>query len=122
MANGVGCRAGTGRDAEAAFARLQTRLRWGESVDDPAHAVERTVVAIPSINFDEALLDRHAVELPALEERTLYWLLALRRPRVRVVVVTSLPVADDVVAYYLRLSPGAEDAQARVHLLSPWPP
>ena len=44
---------------------------------------------------------------------------ALRRPRVRLVVVTCLPVADEVVDYYLGLIPAAEDARARLHLLSP---
>jgi hypothetical protein len=34
-------------------------------------------------------------------------------------VVTSLPVAADVVGYYLRLTPEPEDARTRVHLLSP---
>jgi hypothetical protein len=110
---------GTGRDVEAAFARLQGRLRPTESVDDPASAVERTVVVIPSVNFDQALLDRHAIELPALEVRTLYWLLALRHTRVRVVAVTSLPVAADAVEYHLRLIPEATDAWTRVHLPSP---
>ena len=35
------------------------------------------------------------------------------------IVFTSLPVADDVVEYYLRLTSEAEDARTRVHLLSP---
>jgi hypothetical protein len=119
MPNGAGSRSRTVSDAEAAFAQLQSRLRRMESLDDPARAAERTVLAIPSIDFDQALLDRHAAELPALEERALYWLLALRRAHVRVVVVTSLPVASEVVAYYLRLTPEAADARSRVHLLSP---
>jgi hypothetical protein len=55
-----------GSDVEGAFARLQGRLRRSESVDDPARAVvECTVVVIPSINFDQTLLERHAIDLPA---------------------------------------------------------
>lgn len=61
---------------------------------------------MPSTDFDQAVLDRHAGELSALEERSLYWLFALRRARVRVVVVTSLLVRADIVQYYLRLIPG----------------
>lgn len=115
MPSGVGSPCSTATDAEAAFSRLQRRLRRTEPVEDPVV----TVLAIPSINFDQGLLASHAAELPALEERTLYWLLALRRARVQVVVVTSLPVAADVVAYYLRLASEGDDARGRVHLLSP---
>ena len=109
-----------GRDGgpEAAFAALQSRLRPFESTDDAARAGERTVLAIPSINLDQELLDRHVADIPGQEERCMYLAFALRRPRVRVVVVTCLPVRDEVVDYYLGLIP-AEDARARLHLLSP---
>jgi hypothetical protein len=109
----------TASDPAAAFAQLQSRLRRMASVDNPARAAERTVLAIPSIDFDQGLLDRYAADVPALEERALYWLLALRRARVRVVVVTSLPVADEIVAYYLRLAAEAAEVRSRVDLLSP---
>jgi len=119
MAGGASSWSGPATDTGAAFARLQDRLRPAKLVDDPARAPDRTVFAIPSINFDQGLLDRHAVELPALEERTLYWLFALRRERVRLIVVTSLPVSAEVLEYYLRLIPDAVEARSRVHLLSP---
>jgi hypothetical protein len=72
---------------------------------------QRTVLAIPSINLDQELLVRHREDLAAQEERCLYLAFALRRPRVRLVVVTCLPVRDEVVDYYLGLIP-AEDARA----------
>ena len=106
-------------DPEAAFAALQARLRPFESTDDAARAEERTVLAIPSINLDQELLDRHVADIPGQEERCLYLAFALRRPRVRLVVVTCLPVRDEVVEYYLGLIPAAQDARARIHLLSP---
>jgi PGM1 C-terminal domain/Pre ATP-grasp domain len=102
----------------AAFAALQARLRPFESTDDAARAEERTVLAIPSINLDQELLARHVADIPGQEERCMYLAFALRRPRVRLVVVTCLPVRDEVVDYYLGLIP-AEDARARLHLLSP---
>jgi hypothetical protein len=102
----------------AAFAALQARLRPFESTDDLARAEERTVFAIPSINLDQELLDRHAEDLAAHEERCLYLAFGLRRPHVRLVVVTCLPVAREVLDYYLGLV-AAEDARARIHLLSP---
>jgi PGM1 C-terminal domain len=74
---------------------------------------------IPSIDLDQAVLDRHARELAALEERSLYLLFALRRAGVRLVVVTSLPVQAEVLEYYLRLIPDADEPRARIELLSP---
>ena len=105
-------------EAEATFAALQRRLRPFESTDDPTSAEERTVVGIPSTNLGLELLHRHATDLPALEERWLYLAFALRRPRVRVVVVTSLPVREEVLEYYLRLMPAAREARSRLHVLS----
>ena len=104
---------------EPAFAELQSRLRPFESTSDARHSEQRTVLAIPSMNFDAELLERHAAEIPALEERCLYTIFALRRPHVRLMVVTSLPVAPEIVDYYLRLIPGAADPRARLELLSP---
>lgn len=106
-------------DADGVFARLQRRLRPFESVDASQLAEERTIVVIPSINFHPWVLNSHASELPALEERCLYLLFALRRPRTRLVVVTSLPVQQRIVDYYLGLMPQVVDAQDRLHLLSP---
>lgn len=116
MAIGV---AGRANGADAAFAALQARLRPFESTDDPRLAAERTVLAIPSIDLDQGVLDRHAEDIPALEERCLYLALALRRPHVRLVVITCLPVQEEVVDYYVGLVPEAKDARARIHLLSP---
>jgi len=106
-------------DADAAFAQLQRRLRPFESVDASELAQERTIVAIPSIDLDRWVLDAHASELPALEERCLYLLFALCRPRTRLVVVTSLPVQQRIIDYYLGLMPQVTDAQDRLHFLSP---
>jgi hypothetical protein len=119
MACGAASRSGRGSDAEAAFARLQARLRRARSLEDPAGAADGTVFVIPSIDLDQAVLDRHARELAALEERSLYLLFALRRAGVRLVVVTSLPVRAEVLEYYLRLIPDADEARARIELLSP---
>ena len=119
MARGAASRAVRGNDAEDAFARLQGRLRPAAALDDMAGGPDGTVFVIPSIDLDEAVLNRHARELAALEERSLYVLFALRRPDVRLVVVTSRPVRAEVLEYYLRLIPEADDARARVELLSP---
>jgi hypothetical protein len=82
MARGAASRAVRGNDAEAAFARLQGRLR-AAALAITAGGPGGTVFVIPSIDLDEAVLNRHARELAALEERCLYLLFALRRPDVR---------------------------------------
>jgi hypothetical protein len=100
------------------FAALQARLRPFPQVADPGAARDRTVLAIPSISFDEAVLREHAGDLQALEERCLYFVFVLRRPRARLVVVTSNAIPADVVDYYLSLVPDVADARARMHLVS----
>lgn len=111
--------AGADTDDDAEFAALQARLRPFPQVSDPRRAEQRAVLAIPSINYGEELLRLHLDELPALEERCLYLVFALRRPRARLVVVTSRPIAGDVVDYFLGLIPEVPDARERIHLVSP---
>jgi len=54
------------------------------------------------------------------EERLLCLLLLLRLPRTRVVYITSTPIADPIIDYYLHLLPGipAQHARKRLVLLS----
>lgn len=106
-------------DDDIAFAALQARLRPFPQVTDPRQARQRTVLAIPSISYGEEVLGPHAGELDALEERFLYLVFALRRPRARLVVVTSRPIRADVVEYYLSLIAEVPDARDRLALLSP---
>jgi hypothetical protein len=102
-------------DVEAAFTTLQNRLR---AFEPTAGSEDRTVIAAHLENFAADVLRRHAHDLPVLEERWLYFLLALRWPRVRVVLVTSLPVPKLIVDYYLGLIPEAQEPRARLTLLS----
>ena len=51
--------------------------------------------------------------MQALEERMLFLLLLLRKPRMRVIYVTGRPVPESVVEYYLALLPGVIPRQAR---------
>ena len=44
--------------------------------------------------------------VPYYEERMLCMLLLLRLPRTRVIYVTSKPIAEPIVDYYLHLLPG----------------
>src|SRR3954451_10630381 len=77
MARGAAPRAVRGNDAEAAFARLQGRLRPAAALDDTAGGPDGTVFVIPSIDLDEAVLNRHARELAAVGGGSLFLVLAL---------------------------------------------
>ena len=54
--------------------------------------------------------------MQALEERALFQLLLLRQPRLRMIYVTSMPVSESIVEYYLGLLPGVIPSHARARL------
>ena len=61
-----------------------------------------SVVVVPVGDLDGAEAAAHQ----AYEERFLFLLLLLRQPRLRMIYVTSMPVASAIVEYYLALLPG----------------
>ncbi len=71
----------------------------------PDKLAPRTVVIIPSLSLDHEILAKvkGAVHY---EERMLCLLLLLRMPTTRVIYVTSVPIADSIIDYYLHLLPG----------------
>lgn len=79
----------------------------------------RTVVIVPSLSFDQDVLSRIS-GAHHYEERMLCLLLLLRQPRTRVIYLTSTPVPDAIIDYYLHLLPGipAQHARARLTLIS----
>jgi len=54
--------------------------------------------------------------LQAMEERALFLLLLLRQPRLRMIYVTSQPVSEAIIEYYLGLLPGVIPSHARARL------
>ncbi len=79
---------------------------------------DRTVVIVPSRTIDK--FHEPAAETQAYEERLLCLTLMLRDPGLRVVYVTSSPVAEPIVDYYLSLLPVElrDDARARLTMIS----
>jgi hypothetical protein len=79
----------------------------------------QTVVVVPSLTLPREELTK-LQGAPHYEERLLCLLMLLRLPRTRVVYVTSQPVAEAIVDYYLHLLPGVpvEHARRRLTLLS----
>lgn len=105
-------------EAQTRFEALQRKLipLW-KSIrafnQDP-----QTIIVVPSFSIDVAI--KGAV-LQAYEERYLFLLLLLRQPRARLVYVTSQPIRQEIVDYYLHLLPGviASQARKRLFLISP---
>ncbi len=79
----------------------------------------RTVVIVPSLSLDQEVLARIS-GVHHYEERQLCTLLLLRFPRTHVIYLTSMPIADPIVDYYLHLLPGipAQHARRRLTLIS----
>ncbi len=100
------------------FDRLQRNL--GHVWDAMGLNLENeSVVVIPSVTLDR-LADVSGTLTQAYEERFLFLLLLLREPRLRMVYVTSTPIAPAIVEYYLALLPGVipSHAQARLTFVS----
>ena len=74
-----------------------------------------SVVVIPSVTLDR-LGEGSGSMTQAYEERFLFLLLLLREPRLRMVYVTSTPIAPAIVEYYLALLPGVIPSHAHARL------
>ncbi len=81
----------------------------------PDKLAPRTVVIIPSLSLDQEILSKikGAVHY---EERMLCLIMLLRMPLTRVIYVTSVPIADSIIDYYLHLLPGITGRHARRRL------
>jgi hypothetical protein len=102
------------KEAEA-FSRLQSRLPDLFERVFPDRLHPRTVLIVPSMTLDAEVLSKVS-GIHHYEERMLCMLLLLRLPRTRVIYVTSEPIADCIVDYYLHLLPGVPHQHARDRL------
>jgi hypothetical protein len=76
---------------------------------------DESVVVVPSISIERTTPGSGTV-MQAMEERALFLLLLLRQPRLRMIYVTSQPVSESIVEYYLGLLPGVIPSHARARL------
>ncbi len=98
-----------------AFSLLQQRFTkqfFEIFLDD---LTEKTVVIIPSLTLDREIL-KTVKGAVYYEERMLSMLLLLRMPRTHVIYVTSVPVDNRIIDYYLHLLPGITEYHARERL------
>jgi hypothetical protein len=96
------------------FDQLQQQLPdvWNSMRTD---AQGESVVVVPSVTLDR-INERGGTLTQAYEERFLFMLLLLRQPRLRMIYVTSMPIAPVIIEYYLALLPGVIPSHARARL------
>lgn len=79
---------------------------------------ENTLVVLPSLTTDIKF------EFPSqqdYEERMLFMLFLLRQPHIRMIYLTSVPIPDEIIDYYLDVLPSVSvsNARKRLFLISP---
>ncbi|TCO50473.1 hypothetical protein EV646_102547 [Kribbella antiqua] len=77
---------------------------------------DESVIVVPSITLDRTETTGTGTMMQAYEERFLFLLILLREPRLRMIYVTSMPIAPEIVEYYLALLPGVIPSHARARL------
>lgn len=96
------------------FQSLQARLaRTFEAFSAPD--APRTILIVPSLSMDQQVLAGIA-GAHHYEERMLCYLMLLRLPRTRVIYISSLPIPESIIDYYLHLLPGIPAQHARNRL------
>jgi hypothetical protein len=100
---------------QAAFRRLQARLPEQFRRVFPDTKAPRTVLIVPSFSLDQEVMSK-ITGVAHYEERFLCLLLLLRWPRTRVVYVTSTPIAESIIDYYLHLLPDVPTRHTRRRL------
>ena len=93
--------------------QLQLQPEWGHAAT--AQGPDVDVLLVPSLSLDQSQMDL-VTGAHHYEERQLFSLIQLRDPGVRMVYVSSKPLADLVVDAVLELLPGVPTSHARRRL------
>ena len=97
------------------FKVLQERFAAQYESVFPNRMAAKTVVIIPSLTLDTEILAKLDGVI-YYEERLLCLLMLLRMPNTHVIYITSLPIHDIIMDYYLHLLPGITNYHARQRL------
>ncbi len=98
-----------------AFNKIQQRFINQFEKVFPDKLAPRTVIILPSLSLDQEILStiKGAVHY---EERMLCLLMLLRMPLTKIIYLSSVPLADTIIDYYLHLLPGITGHHARKRL------
>ena len=102
-------------DTDRAFTKLQERFAKHFEEIFLNDLAEKTIVIIPSLTLDSEML-KTLKGVVHYEERMLCFLMLLRMPRTRVIYVTSIPIDNSIIDYYIHLLPGITGNHARQRL------
>ncbi|HET9744178.1 MAG TPA: peptide ligase PGM1-related protein [Chitinophagaceae bacterium] len=105
----------TGIDTDRTFAELQERFAKHFHEIFLNDLAEKTIVIIPSLTLDNDML-KTLKGVVHYEERLLCFLMLLRMPRTQVIYVTSIPIDNSIIDYYIHLLPGITGYHARQRL------
>ncbi len=97
------------------FETLQREFVYQYDSVFPDKLASKTVVIIPSLTLDMEILSTIKGHVH-YEERMLCMLMLLRMPQTHVIFVSSIPIDDIIVDYYLHLLPGITGHHARQRL------
>lgn len=102
-----------------AFKEIQSRFGKQFLEIFPDKLATKTVVIIPSLTLDQEILTKLQGQIH-YEERLLCMLMLLRMPATNLIYITSEPVDESIVDYYLHLLPGITGyhASQRLTMLS----
>ena len=100
---------------EKAFAELQERFAKHFHEIFLNDLAEKTIVIIPSLTLDSEML-KTVKGVVHYEERLLCLLMLLRMPKTQVIYVTSIPIDNSIIDYYIHLLPGITGYHARQRL------
>lgn len=103
-------------EEKTVFNSLQEGLKRQFREVFPDKLAPRTVVILPSLSLDTDILSK-ITGVTYYEERMLCLLMLLRMPLTKIIYITSMPVADVVIDYYLHLLPGITGHHARKRLV-----
>jgi len=97
------------------FKNLQQQFLFQFQHIFPDKLAQKTVVIIPSLTVESEMLAKIKGHL-YYEERMLCLLMLLRMPQTNVVFVSSIPIDQVTIDYYLHLLPGITGYHARQRL------
>jgi hypothetical protein len=102
-------------DELARFSELEKQFArsFSKIFSDPS--LPRTVLIVPSLSVDQQIVAKIS-GVHHYEERMLCLLLLLRLPRTKVIYLTSTPIPETIIDYYLHLLPGIPSLHARHRL------
>lgn len=102
-------------DEIAVFKQLQKEFPSQYTSAFPDRLAAKTVVIIPSLTLDQEILEK-INGVHHYEERMLCLLMLLRMPNTHVIFLTSTPIHNIIMDYYLHLLPGITNYHARQRL------